>query len=181
MENVNQELEANDLDNVNDSQELETSEAETEVEAGDNDAGERVETQIDRLKAEKAILKGKLEAYESSKSKKGSEKSGNTQEVADIQRLELKFEGVTDSEAQEFVLDYAKTKGFSLSDALSSRTVKAELREMESEKKATGSIPTSSNRTAARDDVSYWVAQYAKGKIAPTTELRRQVRKALKN
>lgn len=110
----------------------------------------------------------------------GSDEEGKTQEGDErYDRLELKTEGITVKEEQDVVLEYAKFKKISVTKALNTPAVKAELRELRDK----ASTPAPSRRNgggATTDSVEYWVAQYKKGgKSAPTVEMRRKVRKAL--
>jgi len=98
------------------------------------------------------------------------------------ERLELKTEGVKDKDQQDFVLDYARLKNISVTDALATKVVQAELRDMQETTRKKQAVPSSSSRTAQpkKDDVSYWATQFTeKGKQAPTVEMRRKVRKYL--
>ena len=115
-----------------------------------------------------------------SRHKSGKEDRPSVDERYD--RLELKTEGIKDKEQQDFVLDYAKLKGISVTEAMNAPVVRVELRQMGEEAKQRQAIPSSSNRTAQprKDDVEYWAHQLQdKGKSAPTADMRRKVRKYL--
>lgn len=176
-----QDLEANSYDDDTNEEESEAGDEASNVQTGDADedggSAERAGSQIDRLKAEKKELQDKLARLEG--------KEGGSQEVASndrLDRIELKSEGVKYKADQDFVMEYASSKGISLSEALASRVVKVELRAMDEERKTKSSSPGSNNRVngGVRDEVAYWVSKYDQGKMAPTRELRRKVRLALK-
>jgi hypothetical protein len=111
------------------------------------------------------------------------EEEGGTATKGDerYDRLELKTEGITDKKEQDAVIEYARFKKISVTEALNSPAVKAELRELRDK----ASTPSPSRRTSAgggADTVEYWVDQYNKGgKSAPSLKMRRKVRQALKN
>lgn len=97
-------------------------------------------------------------------------------------RLELKTEGIKDKAQQDLVLDYAKLKGVSISEALSSSVIKAELKAMSEEVAYKQAIPQSSTRTAQpkKDDIDYLVRQYEQGKLPSTPEGRKKLLDYLK-
>lgn len=174
-----QELEVNHDDYDSDSEESTTDSSQTELEIDEDfegsDAASRAKSQIDRLKAEKAELKKKLSSYEPETSSESHNQATSGDKIA---RLELKVEGIKDSEAQDFVLEYAQTKNISITEALNSRIVKAELKEIEEAARSKNASVSPNNRTSNRNtnDVAYWAAQTEKGKSAPTAEMRKKVR-----
>jgi hypothetical protein len=169
----------NDDTDESDTDEEEADNDEAEEQAGTaSDNSERARNQIDRLKAEKKELKEELARY---KGQDNSSKSNQSQETNRLDRIELKAEGVKDKDAQDFVLDYMEAKGVTLTEALDSRVVKAEIRAMEEEKKSKAASQAPTSRTAVtRKGVEYWARQLSeKGKSAPTAEMRAKVRKYL--
>lgn len=115
-------------------------------------------------------------------SRQSSNKTDNQQtEVASddrYDRLELKMDGITSKEAQDTVIDYARFKGISVSEAANTPVVKAELKELE-QKSATPAPGNRTGHTDRSDDLNYWIEQQKKGKSAPTAEMRRKVRMKL--
>lgn len=110
------------------------------------------------------------------------EEAGTTAQDSDdrYDRLELKTEGVTVKAEQDLVIDYARHKKISVTEALQRPGVKAELKELRDK----ASTPPPSRRTGGGETgtLEYYVDQYKKGgKSAPTVEMRRKVRQALKN
>jgi len=111
----------------------------------------------------------------------GEKKSVQKEDTSDerYQRLEMKVDGIKTKDQQDFVLDYAQTKNISVSEALDTRVVKVELKEMKETVAKTDALPTSSSRTVqARnsEDVGYWANQLSsKGKSAPTADMRKKV------
>ena len=189
FDSTNEDLEANYDDDVSNTQEQEIDADATEEQADEaDDSRSRAQSQIDRLKAElkaekaKSSKEGKENGTQSNQ--KGSKEASKvaSSDTERIDRIELKSEGVKDKDSQDFVLEYAQVKGMDLSEALQSRVVQAELKEIAEKSKQKSASATPSNRTGSRrtDDVGYWASQLTnKGKSAPTAEMRRKVRQHL--
>lgn len=94
-------------------------------------------------------------------------------------RLELKTEGIKDRAQQDFVIEYAREKKITVSEALQKKVVQLELKEMAEATSQKEAVPSPSRRTGSTDrsnDVSYWARQLSEhGKTAPTAEMRRKV------
>ncbi len=130
--------------------------------------------------------KERLKKADKSKKEDSTQEKDNKKEISPDERydrLELKTEGVKDKEQQDLVLDYAKLKGISVTEALNTSVVKAELKEMQEVANNREATSAPSRRTAQKkkDDVSYLLQQFEKGKVPDTPEARKKLRKALAN
>ena len=153
-----------------------TTEDETEEteQGGEQQPATKSETPDQRL----ARLKRQLEREEK---KQGIKKETKPTETSDerYDRLELKTEGVTTKKEQDVVLDYAKWKGVSVTEALKNPGVKAELSEMRKQ----SSVPPPSGRTTNGQSASvdYYASQIKKGALTlsqvESPEMRKQLRK----
>ncbi len=136
-----------------------------------------------RKKQDKRWKEERLKKADKKKENHSEEKSGKKEVSSDerYNRLELKTEGVKEKEQQDLVLDYAQLKGVSVTEALNSPIVKAELKEMDvvaSNRQAT-SNPSKRTAQTKKDDTSYLIAQFDKGKLPDTPGARSKLRKAL--
>lgn len=116
-------------------------------------------TKSDLEKREKEIRKDQDARWKERVKKKDEAKKPEENDRMD--RLELKAEGIKDVDAQDFVIDYAKNKGISLSEAMQSRAVKAELNALAEEAKEREATLEPSKRTGTpKKDVDYFVSKY---------------------
>lgn len=133
-------LEANETSNEQET-EVRDSESEDSRDAGEESSVSSVEERA-RIAEEKAA-RYKAERDRLKEKKGGSEEVKVASDDDRYSRLELKMDGITDSKAQETVIDYAKFKGISVSEAAQSPVMRAELKQM-AKVEAT---PASSSRT----------------------------------
>ena len=124
-----------------------------------------------------ALFKGVIKQGLKKEDKPNKESESGSDERYD--RLELKTEGITTKKEQDVVLDYAKWKGVSVTDALKNTGVKAELAEMRKQ----SSVPPPSGRSSNGQSASvdYYASQIKKGamtlKQVESPEMRKQRRK----
>ena len=95
-------------------------------------------------------------------SKKGDKESSKEEVDERYERLELKTEGITNKKEQDVVLDYAKWKGISATEAMTSSTVKAELAELRSKNLPAPSTRISGGKT---DSYEYYAKNIKAGKM----------------
>ena len=95
-------------------------------------------------------------------SKKGSKESSSEEVDERYERLELKTEGITSKKEQDVVLDYAKWKGISATEAMTSSTVRAELAELRAK-----NVPAPSSRISGgkTDSYEYYAKNIKAGKM----------------
>lgn len=136
--------------------------SESETEEGDAETGnsERTYTEAElkeRIKEQDKRWKDRLK-----ESKKGSKESTKEEVDERYERLELKTEGITSKKEQDIVLDYAKWKGISPTEAMANTTVKAELAELRAK-----NVPAPSTRTSGgnTDSFEYYAKNIRAGKL----------------
>lgn len=138
----------------------ESEDAEGDSETGDSERTYTKAELEDQLKARDKRWKDRLK--DSKKSTKEDEK-GSKEEVDErYERLELKTEGITNKKEQDIVLDYAKYKGISVTEATSASTVRAELAEFRAK-----NVPSPSTRTSKgpADSFDYYAKNIKAGKL----------------
>jgi hypothetical protein len=156
-----------------------TDENATETEGTKEDETATAERPAETPEAKVARLKRQLKQAEKDLPTDQTTTSQKSQPTRDerYDRLELKTEGITKKAEQDVVMDYASFKKVSVLDAMKSPAIKAALKEMR-DKSATPN-PSTRTGTGNANDVSYWVAQYKRGKLVPP-EHWPKVRDALK-
>ena len=133
--------------------------AEGDSETGDSEDRTYTKAELDaRIKEQDKRWKDRL------KDSKKSSKEGSKEEEVDerYERLELKTEGITSKKEQDVVLDYAKYKGISATEAMASSTVKAELAELRAK-----NVPAPSSRISGgkTDSYDYYAKNIKAGKL----------------
>ena len=120
--------------------------AEGDSETGDSEGRTYTQEELDaRIKEQDKRWKDRL------KDSKKSSKQDSKEEVDErYERLELKTEGITNRKEQDIVLDYAKYKGITATEAMESTTVKAELAELRAK-----NVPAPSSRISGGKTDSY--------------------------
>lgn len=135
---------------------------EGEATEGDSETGDSGKTytqaELDaRIKEQDKRWKDRLKD-----SKKGDKESSKEEVDERYERLELKTEGITNKKEQDVVLDYAKYKGISATEAMGNTTVKAELAELRAK-----NVPAPSTRISrgATDSYDYYAKNIKAGKL----------------
>jgi len=178
-ENESKEEENNDNDYGSDVDEKESREeaegedgADSEADDSSDERGQRRDSQIERLKREKAELKAKLD------SRSGAESGAKENKNAGlIERTYLAANGYKDKEVQAEILRLAEKFDLSVDEALEDKDIKRRADSLVAERKATNSVATGTGgaRQTTRD-VSYWAKRLTdKGEAAPTPEMRAKV------
>lgn len=144
-----------------------TGEGEAEAETGSKDDGSSepdLTTEEGRKAYEAQIRKDQDKRWKDRlKDSKKSSKESSSEEVDErYERLELKTEGITNKKEQDVVLDYAKWKGISATEAMTSTTVKAELAELRAKNLPAPSTRISSGKT---DSYEYYAKNIKAGKL----------------
>ena len=159
---MNVEQETNEEEVILEEHEETNTDSESEVEEGDSETGDSGKTytqaELDaRIKEQDKRWKDRLKD-----SKKG-DKEGSKEELDErYERLELKTEGITNRKEQDVVLDYARYKGITATEAIGSIAVKAELAELRSK-----NVPAPSSRISGgtTDSFDYYVKNIKAGKL----------------
>jgi hypothetical protein len=144
-------------------QEEEIVEPQEEQEEDKDQKAERAQSQIDRLKKQLA------------EAKKGNSDKPETQSremdlglLERLDRNELRIEGVSDKEAQDWVIKFAKDADILPVDALKDGFVQDKLAYLKRQKEAKASTFSSPNRTGTKvDEVAKAVARYKKDGSLP--------------
>ncbi len=153
----------------------ETTEGETDEESTEDDVDWKERAMKAERAIEKAKKKGKIEKHE---------------EVSDpdrLNRLELKADGVTESEDQDYILRIAKADGVDVSDVLADKEkydfVQDKLARNKRQRQSAQATPRGNNRTNTQvDEVQMWVNKYQKdGSLPDSMALTAKVLDALKN
>lgn len=159
---------------------------EGEVTEGDSETGDSepdLTTDEGRKAYEAQIRKDQDKRWkdrlkDSKKSTKESDKEGKEELDERYERLELKTEGITNKKEQDIVLDYAKWKGISVTEATTASTVRAELAELRAK-----NVPTPSTRTSkgSTDTYDYYAKNIKAGKLrladVPDASMRQRLMK----
>ena len=147
---------------------------ESQVQEGTEESQEEVDWKARALKAEKAIEKAK---------KKGKTSEG-TIDPDKLTRLELKAEGIKESEDQNYILKVAKIEDVDIEDALKLDYVQDRLKANERKRQSAQATPKSNNRTNTNvDEVASWVRKYKQNGTLPDNNpaLTAKILRSLKN
>jgi len=182
---------ANENENENDAELEETNDDDYEPEVDEEESSEATEgedsvpsesdgderarrrdSQIERLKREKAELKEKL----AERGGETSDAKANTN-TALIERTYLSANGYKDKEVQMEILRLAGKFDLSVDEALEDKDIKRRADSLVAERKAARSVaPSTGGARQTTRDVDYWAKRLTdKGEVAPTPEMRAKV------
>lgn len=159
---------------VDEEESSEATEGEDSVpsESDGDERARRRDSQIERLKREKAELKAKL----AERGGETSDAKANTN-TALIERTYLSANGYKDKEVQMEILRLAGKFDLSVDEALEDKDIKRRADSLVAERKAARSVaPSTGGARQTTRDVSYWAKRLTdKGEAAPTPEMRAKV------
>jgi len=143
-----------------------------EADDSSDERGQRRDSQIERLKREKAELKAKL----AERGGETSDAKANTN-TALIERTYLSANGYKDKEVQMEILRLAGKFDLSVDEALEDKDIKRRADSLVAERKAARSVaPSTGGARQTTRDVDYWAKRLTdKGEVAPTPEMRAKV------
>lgn len=137
---THEELEANEPSHEQETEVRDSSGSSESSSGGEEDSVSQLESRL--REAEEKVTRYKAER-DRLKNKKGGSEEGQVASDDRYERLELKMDGISDPKAQDAVIDYAKYKGISVTEAAKSPAMRAELKQMSQ----VAATPASSTRT----------------------------------